>query len=105
MNIIQKGLIIRIKQGIPEFRNSFKNKMKSGALVARWAHIRRLADVVRIKIYCGVEQLVARWAHNPKVVGSSPAPATKFSLSAEFGCDAQTPFFFLLSRSVTETST
>ena len=27
-------------------------------------------------IYCGVEQLVARWAHNPKVVGSSPAPAT-----------------------------
>ena len=29
-----------------------------------------------IKIYCGVEQLVARWAHNPKVVGSSPAPAT-----------------------------
>jgi hypothetical protein len=24
-----------------------------------------------------VEQLVARWAHNPKVVGSSPAPATK----------------------------
>ncbi len=25
----------------------------------------------------GVEQLVARWAHNPKVAGSSPAPATK----------------------------
>lgn len=25
----------------------------------------------------GVEQLVARWAHNPKVVGSNPAPATK----------------------------
>ena len=24
----------------------------------------------------GVEQLVARWAHNPKVVGSNPAPAT-----------------------------
>ena len=23
-----------------------------------------------------MEQLVARWAHNPKVVGSSPAPAT-----------------------------
>ena len=29
-----------------------------------------------IKIYRGVEQLVARRAHNPKVVGSSPAPAT-----------------------------
>ncbi len=29
------------------------------------------------KIYCGVEQLVARWAHNPKVAGSSPVPATR----------------------------
>ena len=28
------------------------------------------------KLYCGVEQLVARWAHNPEVAGSSPAPAT-----------------------------
>ena len=26
--------------------------------------------------YRGVEQLVARWAHNPKVAGSSPASAT-----------------------------
>ena len=24
----------------------------------------------------GVEQLVARWAHNPEVVGSNPSPAT-----------------------------
>ena len=29
-------------------------------------------------IYSGVEQLVARRAHNPKVVGSNPAPATKY---------------------------
>ena len=28
-------------------------------------------------IYRGMEQLVARRAHNPKVVGSSPSPATK----------------------------
>ncbi len=27
--------------------------------------------------HCGMEQLVARWAHNPKVVCSSQAPATK----------------------------
>ncbi len=27
--------------------------------------------------YRGMEQLVARRAHNPKVVGSSPAPATR----------------------------
>jgi hypothetical protein len=26
----------------------------------------------------GWSSLVARWAHNPKVVGSNPAPATKF---------------------------
>ena len=31
-------------------------------------------------IYRGVEQLVARRAHNPEVVGSSPSPATKKSL-------------------------
>jgi hypothetical protein len=31
---------------------------------------------LKTKIYCGVEQLVARWAHNPKVIGSSPVPAT-----------------------------
>ena len=29
------------------------------------------------KIHRGMEQLVARWAHNPKVTGSSPVPATK----------------------------
>lgn len=29
-----------------------------------------------IKIYRGMEQLVARRAHNPKVTGSSPVPAT-----------------------------
>ena len=28
-------------------------------------------------LYRGVEQLVARRAHNPKVAGSSPVPATK----------------------------
>jgi Protein of unknown function (DUF4031) len=27
-------------------------------------------------LHCGVEQLVARRAHNPKVTGSSPVPAT-----------------------------
>ena len=28
----------------------------------------------------GVEQLVARWAHNPKVTSSSLVPATKLTL-------------------------
>ena len=30
-----------------------------------------------LKVYRGVEQLVARRAHNPEVVGSNPSPATK----------------------------
>ena len=29
-----------------------------------------------LKVYRGVEQLVARRAHNPEVVGSNPSPAT-----------------------------
>ncbi len=29
-----------------------------------------------VSLHRGVEQLVARWAHNPKVAGSSPVPAT-----------------------------
>ncbi len=36
-----------------------------------------------------MEQLVARWAHNPKVVGSSPAPAT-------FKADRVSIGFFIL---------
>ena len=38
--------------------------------------------------YRGVEQLVARRAHNPEVVGSSPASATnkKVSISLTFFC-------------------
>lgn len=37
---------------------------------------------------CAVEKLVSQWAHNPKIAGSSPAPATKlrinYSKSARF---------------------
>ena len=47
-------------------------------------------------IYCGVEQLVARRAHNPKVIGSSPVPATTtdalgFKPDASFFCPSRTP--------------
>jgi hypothetical protein len=34
-------------------------------------------DLLLCLQYRGVEQLVARWAHNPKVTGSSPVPATE----------------------------
>ena len=36
----------------------------------------------QIKIYCGVEQLVARRAHNPEVIGSSPVPATYLNVKS-----------------------
>ena len=36
-----------------------------------------------MKIHCGVEQLGARRAHNPKVTGSSPVPATREKKSSE----------------------
>ena len=38
---------------------------------------RLLAKDVIFAPHCGVEQMVARRAHNPKAAGSSPAPATK----------------------------
>ena len=36
--------------------------------------------------YRGVEQLVARRAHNPKVVGSSPSSATKSGTTIDTIC-------------------
>ena len=40
------------------------------------ANLKLILSLQPQKIQCGVEQLVARWAHNPKVTGSSPVPAT-----------------------------
>ena len=66
--------------------------------VARNAGVAELADARDLKSrgrnpvpvrprspapYRGVEQLVARRAHNPEVVGSSPTPATKKSLEPQ----------------------
>ena len=43
--------------------------------------IRMIGELIYSSIFAnlnrGVEQLVARWAHNPKVAGSSPVPATQ----------------------------
>ncbi len=45
-----------------------------------------------------MEQLVARRAHNPKVVGSSPAPATFFKKSKVFSRESKD--FFRLEQLV-----
>ena len=44
----------------------------------------------------GWSSLVARRAHNPKVVGSNPAPATKFKIKKVIRKDGL--FYFLLRR-------
>ena len=44
--------------------------------------------IFAVQLHRGVEQLVARRAHNPEVVGSSPASATAKGKSKGF------PFFF-----------
>src|SRR5690606_750588 len=49
-----------------------------------------------IKIQCGLEQLVARRAHNPKVTGSSPVPAT--TEKKAFRCKSGSLFFFVATR-------
>lgn len=41
--------------------------------------------VIFVPQYRGVEQLAARWAHNPKVGGSSPSPATKIDKALIYG--------------------
>ena len=46
-----------------------------------------------------MEQLVARWAHNPKVVSSSLTPATKkTALIAQSGFFMWTPFYRLFKN-------
>ncbi len=46
----------------------------------------------RTSAYRGVEQLVARRAHNPEVVGSNPSPAT--TLGGCNGFQLHPPVFF-----------
>ena len=46
-----------------------------------------------IEYIAGWSSLVARWAHNPKVVGSNPAPATKFQLRLKIKKPSSEGFF------------
>ena len=43
--------------------------------------------------------VVARWAHNPKVVGSNPAPATKESSLSRNSFFFFTPFILMSAES------
>ncbi len=43
----------------------------------KYLHITQKSSNFALEITSRGGAVVARWAHNPKVVGSSPAPATK----------------------------
>ena len=70
--IIGKGL-----SGVnAQFRKMIEDSMRKGVDKQDWLcyNIQALDGALK---YRGVEQLEARRAHNPEVVGSSPASATK----------------------------
>ena len=83
-----RNLISRKNSGMrPEGRQSYEATARGAAQLRRNSkekserHNMRLPHLLRraqsaILTHCGVEQLVARRAHNPEVAGSSPAPAT-----------------------------
>ena len=48
--------------------------------ISRLTPKRDPASMSRFQRDAGWSSLVARWAHNPKVAGSNPAPATNFSI-------------------------
>ena len=60
------------------------SQLRGAALAQRYVAEHGLP---RYNHYAGWSSLVARWAHNPKVAGSNPAPATKgiMSLSGIWG--------------------
>ena len=53
-----------------------------------------MTATIRYDVVAGWSSLVARWAHNPKVAGSNPAPAT---MGAE-GLNPEAPFFIAVAR-------
>ena len=57
----------------------------AGRALALQARCRRFDPVIPHHYHRGVEQLAARRAHNPKVVGSSPSPATKLRRRSSVG--------------------
>ena len=56
-----------------------------------------LESVKITQVDAGWSSLVARRAHNPKVVGSNPAPATSLNISKDFGA-LNGPFCFVSER-------
>src|SRR5260370_932515 len=78
-----------------ERRIKFRSSQRALCRPSAASHSRDAGCLTGRKPHCyddfaGWSSLVARWAHNPKVGGSNPPPATNLSLARE-GCWAHNP--------------
>ncbi len=70
------------KNNIPNYQKNDQHAYSGNYLTHIFAFL--VKKNVSSHSHRGVEQLVARRAHNPKVIGSSPVPATKKSRSYDW---------------------
>ena len=76
----------RICGALPDVHGRRRRKIYRAKKIFTWGltlHCTR-AIIYKLNEYRGVEQLVARRAHNPEVVGSNPSPATMASVLTAF---------------------
>ena len=65
----------------PQLANCQVNDVEFGVYLFLFPGPRSKFSAIIVDPVAGWSSLVARWAHNPKVVGSNPAPATNKSLA------------------------
>lgn len=75
-----KTILIYLQRGesVGYFKRSSPLRLITSTTSVRFG-LPQQKEVSFFKKHRGMEQLVARGAHNAKVVGSSPTPATKFA--------------------------
>ena len=69
----------------------FHDRSECGQGRADGFGFRTLKSAIRNRHGAGWSSPVARWAHNPKVAGSNPAPATKLSEILNFKSQIRRP--------------
>ena len=62
----------------PQLANCQVNDVEFGVYLFLFPGPRSKFSAIIVDSVAGWSSLVARWAHNPKVVGSNPAPATLY---------------------------
>ena len=62
----------------PQLANCQVNDVEFGVYLFLFPGPRSKFSAIIVDPVAGWSSLVARWAHNPKVVGSNPAPATTY---------------------------